>query len=103
MSRTTCLDCNVVCIPYKGGKCERCYRRLTRHRHRVCVHCGVKKTIQARGLCRFCWNRPRIREMYPVIMDTAPRREPTEEELDAIIAEQRKCLPADWYGPAWRD
>ena len=74
-----------------------------RVRHRVCVHCGVKKTIQARGLCRFCWNRPRIREMYPVIMDTAPRAEPTEEELETMIQEQLKSLPAGFYSdPRWQ-
>lgn len=61
-----------------------------------CLHCERRKPARGkRGLCFACYVEPAVRALYP-------RRakydvEPTEAELDAMIAEQMKCLPSWWH------
>lgn len=68
-----------------------------------CRHCGQTRPVAARGLCHPCYETPGRREQYGklpcrVVQDSpyGLDHEPTEAELDAIIEEQRKCLPANW-------
>ncbi len=67
-----------------------------------CKHCHKNSTRQ-RGLCWGCYKDRTIRDQYPSESKYNPKRfgfkadhEPTEEELEATIAEQRQCLPAWW-------
>lgn len=66
-----------------------------------CVHCGKKRPNRPRGLCWQCYYTPGVRELYGVRgkFGAYGRRglhEPTEAELEATIAEQRKKLPKWW-------
>ena len=63
-----------------------------------CVHCKYRQASQqdARGLCWTCRQDPEIRKLHPSTSKFAAKSEPTEEEFEAIIAEQRKCLPP-WF------
>lgn len=67
-----------------------------------CKHCSRDWYIKAKGLCERCYANPQIRVLYPNLKGrtgrrTDLRREPTEDELDAIIAAQMKRLPRWWY------
>jgi hypothetical protein len=64
----------------------------------ICRHCGKKKVNRPRGLCWACYYTPGVKELYPVTSKFAPRDEPTEAELEAMIAEQMRPenLP-DWW------
>lgn len=62
----------------------------------VCRHCGERKVNRPRGLCWGCYYTPGVKEKYPVTCKTAPRGEPTEAELEAMIAEQMANLPPWW-------
>lgn len=71
----------------------------------LCRHCNRRKAAQyKRGLCFACYFDPAVRKLYPSISAYAPNcakpneGEPTEAELDAIIAEQMRCLPPWWKG-----
>lgn len=62
-----------------------------------CLHCREPAGVNVRrGLCRRCYTTAAIRRKYPRDESRAPGREPTEEELDAMIAEQRANLPPWW-------
>lgn len=64
-----------------------------------CLHCKRLRWPQGRNLCPTCHRVPAIRNLYPNLRGdgkVTPRRDPTEEELEACIAEQRKNLP-DWW------
>ena len=65
----------------------------------ACRHCGAVRWVRARRLCSACYDRPAVRELYPSRRSRTSgfEREPTEAELDALIAEQMRCLPA-WWG-----
>lgn len=63
-----------------------------------CRHCGKPDARRSRGLCWTCYDTKSIRLLYQS-KDAVPRSfgdGPTLAELDAIIAEQRKCLPPWW-------
>lgn len=66
----------------------------------ICIHCHrSKKKLRTNGLCRAC-NRDRsIRIRYPIV-DNEDYLEPddflTEEQLDAMIEEQRRIAP-EWF------
>lgn len=62
----------------------------------ICRHCNEKTANRPRGLCRVCYYLPGVKEQYPSVSKFAPAREPTEEELEATIAEQMKNLPPWW-------
>lgn len=65
----------------------------------ICRHCQKRNVNRPRGLCWSCYHDPAILPLYPPSSKYAPLSwlpEPTEEELDAIIAEQMQCLPAWW-------
>jgi hypothetical protein len=69
----------------------------------TCNHCGKPCVVyRGRGLCWTCYGNPGIRESYGK-SKYAPGHEPTMEELDAIIAEQMKCLPNWWYSSMPRE
>ena len=69
----------------------------------VCRNCGdPNRAARQRGLCWKCNADPVVRAKFPP--DKRGRRtgqkyhdDPTEEELDAIIAEQLRNLPP-WWG-----
>jgi hypothetical protein len=65
----------------------------------TCRHCGLFKELKAKQLCRLCYWTPTIRARYPSTSPFAPHGEPTMAELDAMEAEQRKCLP-EWWNEA---
>lgn len=59
----------------------------------------------SKGLCYRCYGshgKPGVRHLYPSldpvsgVRSSLQYREPTEAELDALIAEQMKCLPPWW-------
>lgn len=60
----------------------------------VCVHCKQRELLLPRGLCSLCYQKPKVRGMYPRVPDPLPE---TEEDLDRLIAEQMECLPK-WWG-----
>jgi hypothetical protein len=63
-----------------------------------CRHCNRRKVHRPRGLCIVCYYTPEILALYPSTSKFAPGKpEPTEAELDAMIATQMQCLP-DWWG-----
>jgi len=66
-----------------------------------CKHCNRPpgKTRMRKGLCSGCYEKPWIRVRYPATNPQAYERQEnqeTMEQLDAIIAEQMKCLPKWW-------
>ena len=58
-----------------------------------CRRCGRK--VQVGPHCRRCGDEI-FRRRSAAQRSKQPRPEQTEEELDRIIAEQRKCLPEWW-------
>jgi hypothetical protein len=72
----------------------------------TCLHCGpTHRKLAQRGLCWACSRWPAIRRLYPPLYPKVrascyrpPQPEPTEEQLEACIAEQRRPenLPAWW-------
>jgi hypothetical protein len=64
----------------------------------TCRHCAVGSgSHRPRGLCTVCYRDVKIRLRYP----NKPRggqeeRDPTEEELEAIISQQMASLPRWW-------
>ena len=66
-------------------------------RRRECLNCHRVRCIQGRGLCQTCWCAPAIRDKFPAKKRFVRGHEPTQLELDAMIEQQMKCLPADFY------
>lgn len=67
------------------------------HSRKLCRHCNARHINRPLGLCWTCYYMPAVRQLYPSeSIYTRHYDEPTEEELDAIIAEQRESLPAWW-------
>ena len=63
----------------------------------LCRHCQTNAAIRTkRGLCTRCYFTPAVRSLYPARVVRPFAHEPTMDELEALIAEQRKCLPAWW-------
>ena len=65
----------------------------------ICRHCQRNKAIRPRGLCWKCYYAPGVRDQYAPLTPAgsyALRREPTEAELDALIAQQSAALPEWW-------
>jgi hypothetical protein len=64
----------------------------------ACYHCrrADKKTTW-RGLCYTCYKDDKVRALYPKYR--VSDYEPTQEELDQMIAEQLACKPSWW----WKD
>jgi hypothetical protein len=61
-----------------------------------CRHCPRRRNAGGRrGLCLVCYRNPKIREQY--CRYAQGEREPTETELDALIAQRMQCLPEWWY------
>lgn len=75
---------------------------------RTCVHCSKHRVRRARRLCGKCYADPAIRAATPMspnyTVSASPwgKREPTESELEAVIAVQRANLPAWWDSAAER-
>ena len=63
---------------------------------RLCRHCLRHKVSRPRGLCWTCYYKPGVRDLYPATGKFAPKPEPTEEELERMIAEQSQSLPSWW-------
>lgn len=81
---------------------------MRKDRQGVCRHCNQGRATRSRKLCYGCFQNTDIRELYPRSKrggvggtNGKPKNEePTEEELEAIIAEQMKRLPKWWYRDA---
>lgn len=68
---------------------------------RKCQHCKKEVRIfRGRKLCYYCHKKPEIREKYPKEraggVYCPSYREPTEEELNAMIEDGMRNLP-DWW------
>lgn len=65
-----------------------------------CRHCQKGKgNLSRRWLCRRCWKNPEIKDLYKPAESFRSEfgdHDPTMEELEAMISEQMKCLPAWW-------
>lgn len=63
----------------------------------LCQHCHRNKATRPRGLCFGCYLDVAIRSLYP--SKTPNRGEPTEAELEAMVAERSKPenLPIWWF------
>lgn len=67
----------------------------------TCRHCSYHTSLLGRHLCWRCFRNRDIRKQYPKghrhrPTATEPEHEPTEEELEATIAEQSANLPEWW-------
>lgn len=62
----------------------------------ICRHCSKFKANRPRGLCWKCYYTPGVRDLFPSTSKFVGKKEPTQAELDATIAEQMKCLPEWW-------
>jgi hypothetical protein len=60
-----------------------------------CQHCQRPKLIRSRGLCYTCYDDPEIRVLYDLA--TKPCHEPTQEEVDRIVAEQMALPIPEWW------
>jgi len=58
-----------------------------------CRHCGRHAIIRGRGLCRPCYKKTALK--YPKSYRAA-KPEPTQEEVDRIVAEGYRNLPSWW-------
>ncbi len=64
-----------------------------------CIHCKTRdcNPMSRYSLCAECFGDPAVLASYcPVKPKQERYREPTEAELDAMIAEQMRNLP-DWW------
>lgn len=61
-----------------------------------CAHCGSLRPHHGRGLCSVCYQKKEVRQKYPTTLEY---REPTDDELEAMIAKQRENLPPWWNEP----
>jgi hypothetical protein len=62
----------------------------------LCLHCNVRKGCRPRGLCPKCFDDVEIRCLYQLrngSRDVKPAKEPTMQELDAMIAERLPTMP----------
>jgi hypothetical protein len=50
-----------------------------------------------RDLCFACFSDPTIRAQYPTARGKRQHGEPTQAELEQMIAEQMQCLPEWWH------
>lgn len=59
-----------------------------------CRHCKRNKAQKdRRNLCCTCFRNPTILRRYPI----SEIPEPTQDEIDEMVAEQMKCLPRWWH------
>lgn len=66
----------------------------------LCQHCHRYHCNRPRGLCTQCYKNLDVRQLYPTAKNYTVKyglKEPTEEELETLIAEQMRNLPA-WWG-----
>ncbi len=62
-----------------------------------CLHCKADRRLRSRGLCYTCYEHPEIRAQYPTLCrHWLKHHDETMEEVEALIAEQRRCLPKWW-------
>ena len=61
----------------------------------LCAHCHRRQGNRGRNLCNICYKDRAIRALYPV--RPHPDHEPTQEEVDRIVAEQLAHLPSWWH------
>lgn len=59
-----------------------------------CKHCGVGYRNGGNGLCKRCRHDADVCRLYGLTLP--PSENPTEEELNAMIAERMKDLPPWW-------
>jgi ribosomal protein L37E len=63
---------------------------------RRCRHCGKKTIKRARGLCFTCLGVPAVRDRYLPKSKSRYEPEPTEGELNALIASRWATMPSGW-------
>lgn len=119
--RAACVNCRGVKVVVAKGLCSNCYQQVGwrfparfRRRFPPCVACGERSGCRPRGMCCVCYYSPvrhtrptkprggdrrsggtKILEAFPWL---ASDREPTEEQLDELIAYQSRPenLPKWW-------
>lgn len=65
---------------------------------RPCRHCKDNpEGFGCRGMCWKCYKDPKVRTLYPGCKYRPSGPEPTEAELEGMIAEQMANLPK-WWG-----
>ena len=73
----------------------------------LCLFCGKRQGGKGRGLCARCYATPAVLARFPdgrtLRRYEAASDEPTEEELERIIAEQMKRLPFWWPKDGTKD
>ena len=69
-----------------------------------CIHCRTRtRSCGRRGLCHHCHQHPEIREQYlasPIRYIHVP--EPTEDEVEALVAAGMANLPEWWEESSMR-
>lgn len=69
-----------------------------------CVHCGLRRgQPRRRGLCERCYGDKDVRRLYRRADGRYDQCEPTEAELERMIAEQMANLPAWWPKDGQKD
>ena len=63
---------------------------------KLCLHCQKHAVNRPRGLCWTCYKDKAICEQYPPLVRYAGKPAETMADVEAIIAEQMKNLPAWW-------
>lgn len=66
-----------------------------------CRHCG-KKANRPRGLCWNCYYDPAIGALYPSQNNQGPKPEPTEEDLNKMIAARYATMPRANNDTEWK-
>lgn len=114
----TCVHCSRTRTLEARRLCSTCYRdpairdqypplpRTDPPRPARCLACDADPDAgtqgpRGRGLCPRCYRDPETRALYPVLrhhgtMHVPHQDDPTEEELDRLIAERSINLP-DWF------
>lgn len=87
------------CSPQCRGEATRQGKALAaRKRVGECPGCKRVRPIKSKGHCSACYQAKFYRTAKQAV-----QYEPTEEELEAMIAEQMKCLPSWWPKNGERD
>lgn len=69
-----------------------------------CLHCGRNKSVtRVRGLCSKCYDDRDVRAQYPDGRSAPREDDPSEAELEALIAEQMQRLPKWWAAEVERE
>ena len=109
LNNPRCIHCKIRDGTAYKGLCHKCYddkdiRKIYPPNKKpvdpkyACVNCKIRKG-KIRNLCNKCYEDRDIRKLYPKKTYTKgveKYEDPTQEELDKMIAEQMANLPSWW-------